>query len=212
MFAGRTHNFNQIYMCIPEISIKYNKSRCDTIKVLRVCEFLGNGTLGSAMFPDIRAPFPWRRRAERRRRKVHRCCLQDAHRTNDKIYFQLFNGQGRGGRSHHQLGTSKGETRTSHPPTKRGGRPHRILVSHLPDAAMAPFAVFSPETEERRQQSIPPGRISRNSLLIAQSFVRAGHFDLVFEVCCGRPREGYVGRAFHASALFTQPSAGKSAM
>ena len=163
MFAGRRHNFNQIYVYIPETSIKYDKVRCDTIKVLTVCESLGNGTLVSAMFPDIRVPLPWKRRAERRRRKVHRCCLQDAFKTKNKIYFQLFNSQGRGGPSHHQLGTSKGETRTSHPPTKRGGRPHRMLVSQLPYAAMAPFADFPPETtsrptEERRQQSIPPGR------------------------------------------------------
>ena len=36
--------------------------------------------------------------------------------------------------------------------------------------------------------------------------------NFVSQVCCGRPRGGYVGRGCHASVLFTQRSAGKFAM
>ena len=36
--------------------------------------------------------------------------------------------------------------------------------------------------------------------------------NFVSQVCCGRPRGGYVGRGCHASVLLTQRSAGKFAM
>ena len=47
---------------------------------------------------------------------------------------------------------------------------------------------------------------------LAKALYLQNSSSLMSEVCCGRPREGYVGSGFHASVLVTQRSAGKFAM